>query len=81
MEAFKSYNQVVEQLRELIADALDVNRRHIDIISIRKGERIGRLDYSIEYHIVYMNDGAEHNAIWTVSHWSNGDSTENIKVN
>ena len=80
MEVFKTYKQVLDHLKELIADALDVNRRHIEIVSISEGEKIGRIEYSIEYLISYKCDGVMQEAKWVVSHWTNGDTTENIVI-
>lgn len=81
MEAFKSYKQVLDHLRELIADALDVNRNHIEIISIETGEKIGFINYSIEYIVKFKMDKEQGTAKWIVSYWNDGSVKENIKVN
>ena len=80
MEAFKSYKQVLDHLGELVADALDINRRHIEVLSIETGEKIGITEYSIEYHIKFKMDGEHRTGKWIVSYWRDGSVTEKILI-
>jgi len=76
MEVFTSYKKVLDHVKENIADYLDVNRKHIHILSISEGEKSGIGDtYQIYRHVEYVHNGHKHKALW-IEYYHNGETKE-----
>lgn len=81
MDAFKKYRDVIEHLRGIIADQLDINHRHVSILSIQEGEKTGTFfEWERKYTVLFSVDSVQKTAIWTEYHLNNGEVAERIKL-
>ena len=80
----KELNTVLEYLQGKIADELDVNRRHIEIINIETPfkKRVGK-DYETTRTVKFKNNNEpekERTAVWTEFKYFNGEMYERLQI-
>ena len=67
MDVFNQYHFVINHLRDVIADRLDVNHNHIRTISITEIKTYSYgSDTTVECTVVFMKDQDQHTAIWKI---------------
>ena len=82
MDVFECHTEVIKHVTELIADFLDVNRKHIKILGIEEGHKIGRgfTNYSIERVVSFELDGEQRKAVWYENRWNENQTTDNVSL-
>lgn len=76
MDVFNYHKKVLDHVKENIADYLDVNRKHIHILSISEGEKSGIGEtYQIDRKVEYEYNGEIRKALW-IEYYHNGETKE-----
>lgn len=72
MDVFNYHKKVLDHVKENIADYLDVNRKHIHILSISESDKKGLGEtYQIDRKVEYEYNGEIRKALW-VEYSNNG---------